>query len=85
VDAYWFPDGGQRDFVNHAIERFEAPRSTMGQRPQVSVARVPIEPSDICVTHYYGGMQIYLKVDYIRSLALCDFTCGLCAAESGLA
>jgi hypothetical protein len=35
VDAHWFPKGGQRDFINHAIQRFEAPRSTMGQRPQV--------------------------------------------------
>jgi serine/threonine protein kinase len=35
-----------------------------------------MEPSDTCVTHYYSGMQIYLKVDYIRSLALCSLPVG---------
>ncbi|TVY18265.1 hypothetical protein LARI1_G005073 [Lachnellula arida] len=34
-EAYWFPKGGQRDFVNQALERFEAPRAVMGQAPQV--------------------------------------------------
>ncbi|CAG8980476.1 hypothetical protein HYALB_00013597 [Hymenoscyphus albidus] len=33
-DAYWFPEGGEREFVNEALERFETPRATMGQRPQ---------------------------------------------------
>jgi hypothetical protein len=34
-EAYWFPEGGQRDFVNRALELFDAPRANMGQRPQV--------------------------------------------------
>ncbi|MCJ1246386.1 hypothetical protein MMC30_003593 [Trapelia coarctata] len=34
-EAYWIPTGGQRDFVNKALEQFEAPRAKMGQRPQV--------------------------------------------------
>jgi hypothetical protein len=34
-EAYWFPEGGQREFVNQALERFDTPRATMGQRPQV--------------------------------------------------
>lgn len=34
-EAYWFPEGGQRDFVTKCLERFEAPRARMAQRPQV--------------------------------------------------
>ena len=34
-EAYWYPEGGARDFVNKALEIFEAPRARMGQRPQV--------------------------------------------------
>ncbi|PQE25900.1 hypothetical protein CJF30_00000642 [Rutstroemia sp. NJR-2017a BBW] len=33
-EAYWFPEGGQRDFVTQALQRFDAPRARMGQRPQ---------------------------------------------------
>ena len=33
--AYWYPAGGARNFVTHAIEQFEAPREHMGRRPQV--------------------------------------------------
>ncbi|CAG8960221.1 hypothetical protein HYFRA_00012739 [Hymenoscyphus fraxineus] len=33
-DAYWFPEGGEREFVNEALERFEPPRATMRQRLQ---------------------------------------------------
>jgi len=39
-EAYWFPEGGQREFVNQALERFDTQRATMGQRPQV--CRFPI-------------------------------------------
>lgn len=31
----WYPEGGQLDYVTQALERFEAPRMRMGQRPQV--------------------------------------------------
>lgn len=35
LEAYWFPEGGKREFVTKAIEQFEAPRARMGRRPQV--------------------------------------------------
>jgi len=34
-EAYWFPEGGQRDFVTKCLELFDAPRKRMGSRPQV--------------------------------------------------
>jgi hypothetical protein len=34
-EVYWYPKGGQRDYVAHALELFEAPRMRMAQRPQV--------------------------------------------------
>ena len=34
-EAYWFPEGGQRDFVNKALEQFDAPRARMAPRPQL--------------------------------------------------
>ncbi|KAM3071211.1 hypothetical protein ACMFMF_007682 [Clarireedia jacksonii] len=39
-EAYWFPEGGQRDFVTKALQRFDAPRAKMGQRPQVYFRRM---------------------------------------------
>ncbi|KAI9737631.1 MAG: hypothetical protein M1818_005635 [Claussenomyces sp. TS43310] len=34
-EAYWFPEGSQRNFVTKALEIFDAPRSRMAQRPQL--------------------------------------------------
>ncbi|KUJ19902.1 uncharacterized protein LY89DRAFT_772535 [Mollisia scopiformis] len=34
-EAYWFPAGGQRDFVAQALHQFDAPRAEMAQRPQI--------------------------------------------------
>jgi len=34
-EAYWFPEGGQRDFVTNCLERFDAPRQRMAPRPQL--------------------------------------------------
>lgn len=34
-EAYWYPEGGARDFVTQALGLFEAPRAKMGRRPQV--------------------------------------------------
>ena len=43
----------------------------------LSVSQVTeLNPLYICITHTYGGMQIYMKVDYIRSLTLCDLPVG---------
>lgn len=35
LEAHWYPKGGERDFVNQALEQFDAPRARMAQRPQV--------------------------------------------------
>lgn len=34
-EAYWYPEGGQRDFVTKALEQLEEPRAKMGRRPQL--------------------------------------------------
>ncbi|EHK96447.1 hypothetical protein M7I_7841 [Glarea lozoyensis 74030] len=34
-EAYWYPEGGQREYVNGALEIFGRPRATMGRRPHV--------------------------------------------------
>lgn len=35
LEAYWYPEGGQRRFVTDALGRFEAPRAEMARRPHV--------------------------------------------------
>ena len=35
AEAYWYPEGGQRDYATKALAIFEAPRARMAQRPQV--------------------------------------------------
>jgi len=55
-DATWFPEGGQRDFVNQALERFGAPRATMGQRPQVCKVS-PLDLTDVTINQIYFPMQ----------------------------
>lgn len=34
-EAFWFPEGGQRDFATAAIRQHDAPRARMGKRSQV--------------------------------------------------
>jgi len=34
-EAYWFPKGGQQDFVTKCLKQFDAPRARMAPRPQV--------------------------------------------------
>ena len=42
-EAYWFPEGGQRDFVTKCLEQFDAPRATMAPRPQVCMYLIPLK------------------------------------------
>jgi hypothetical protein len=43
----------------------------------LSVSQVTeLNPLYIYLTYNSGGMQIYLKVDYIRRLAVCDLLVG---------
>ena len=37
-EAYWFPEGGQREFVNKALEQFDAPRAKLAPRPQLCMS-----------------------------------------------
>jgi hypothetical protein len=39
-EVTWYPEGGQRDYVSQALERFDAPRMRMAQRPQVCMCCV---------------------------------------------
>lgn len=34
-EAYWHPEGGQREFVTKALEQFEAPKERMANRPHL--------------------------------------------------
>jgi hypothetical protein len=34
-EAYWFPEGGRRNFVTKALERFDAPRAKVASKPQL--------------------------------------------------
>lgn len=34
-EAFWFPEGGQRNFVTQALKLFEAPRARMAPKPQL--------------------------------------------------
>ena len=34
-EAYWYPEGSQRDFITQTLGQLEAPRAKMGQRPQL--------------------------------------------------
>ena len=51
TEAYWFPKGGARDFVNQALEQFEAPRARMARRPQVCM--YPVSPSSSYTIYTY--------------------------------
>ena len=43
--AYWYPEGGQRDFVNQALDLFAAPRAKMAQRPHLCMYVLGISQS----------------------------------------
>jgi len=34
-EVYWYPEGGQREFVARALERFDAHRKKLAPRPQL--------------------------------------------------
>ncbi|KAK5996391.1 hypothetical protein PT974_01725 [Cladobotryum mycophilum] len=34
-EAYWYPEGGQRDYVTTALGMFDGPRGKMGRRPHI--------------------------------------------------
>lgn len=40
--AYWFPEGGKRDYVNKSLEEFEAPRRRMARRPQLYMSQASL-------------------------------------------
>ncbi|KAI9645891.1 hypothetical protein NHQ30_005328 [Ciborinia camelliae] len=44
-EAYWFPEGGQRDFVTRSLQRFDAPREKLAPRSQVYLNIIYTHPS----------------------------------------
>ncbi|KAI9693903.1 MAG: hypothetical protein M1822_003174 [Bathelium mastoideum] len=43
-EAYWYPQGGQRDYVTAALERFEAPRARLAPKPQLYLNIIFVHP-----------------------------------------
>ena len=42
-EAYWYPEGGQRDFATKVLELIAAPRAKMAQRPHLCTPSVPLD------------------------------------------
>lgn len=67
-EVSWYPKGGERDYVAHALKQFEAPRIEKGQRPQVCTcfSHMNMRPGSLLKQSLSDLNIIFTHPDYRR-------------------